>query len=342
MNGTDSKKTGMGKRIVMSLIMPVVMFLLFFIISSVRQIPFGTTAISWQIMIERTIASVCIAYALAIQIKNGRFDFSGGALMTVVGIAAGHFCKTYALGPWVMFLACIILSVLASLVIAGVYIYGKLPIIICTIGMALVLEALTNLINKGNGVVIVSDKSLNMFGTMPWELFVFVLAILIFYIYNTFTVSGKKAELLANNQEAAVDIGIKENRNVLQTFVVSGILYGLAAVILVSQAAPSLQSVSSTLGTVGTAFSAIMPVFMGFFIGSFSNDAIGILLATLAMQFLNYGIEVNTQAAVRSAYTNICTGIFMVVFFLCTQQGKQFMHIIKSGISRQKKELGHG
>ncbi len=338
MNGAGSKKTGIVKRIIMSLIMPVVIFLLFLIISSMRGVPFGTTAISWQIMTEKVIASVCIAYALAIQIKNGRFDFSGGALMTVVGITAGYWCKTYSLGPWVMLLICVLLSVVTSIVIAGVYIYGRLPIIICTIGMALVLESLTNIVNKGSGIVIVSDNSLNMFGTLPWELLIFVLAILIYYVYNTFTLSGKKAEVLANNQEAAVDIGINEKKNVLQTFIVSGMLYGLASVLLVSQAAPSLSAVASTLGTVGTAFSAIMPVFMGFFIGSFSNDAIGILLATFAMQFLDYGIEVNTQAAVRSAYSNICTGIFMVVFFLCTQQGKQLIQLIKNGFSNRKTE----
>ena len=337
MKSTDNKIADIAKRVVMSLAMPAAIFALFFIVSTVNNVPYGTTAISWQIMVERAIASVCIAYALAIQIKNGRFDFSGGALMTVVGIAAGHFCKTLGLNAWVMLLVCIALSVAASVVIAEVYIIGKLPIIICTVGMALILEALTNLINNGNGITIISGSELSMFGTVPWELLIFVLAFLVYYIYNTYTVSGKKAELLANNQEAAVDIGIKEWKNVLQSFIVSGALYGLAAVILVSRASPSLPGVSSTLGTVGTAFSAMMPVFIGFFIGGFSNDAVGILLATFAMQFLNYGIEVNTAASVRSAYTNICTGLFMLVFFLCTQQGKRLIEVIKSSIAGRNK-----
>lgn len=335
MNGEKNKKMSIVKRIAMSLIMPVAIFVVFFAISVVRDVPYGTTAIFWQILLERIIASVCIAYALAVQIKNGRFDFSGGALMTVVGIAAGHLCKTLELNAWVLLLLCIAFSVIASIVIALVYIYGKLPITICTIGMALVLESVTCLINKGNGVSIATNAAMSMFGVMPWELLVLGLSAIIYFVYNTYTVSGRKAELLANNQSAAVDIGINENKNVLQTFIVSGVLYGFAAVILVSRASPALASVASTLTTVGTAFSALMPVFMGFFIGKFSNDTIGIFLATFAMECLNYGIEVNTPASIRAAYTNICTGVFMVIFFLCTQQGKQFVKLLKTGLTKR-------
>lgn len=322
------------KNIIFSLIIPVVMFVVFFLISSANGVPYGTTTIFWELLLERVIASVCIAYALATQIKNGRFDFSGGAVMTLGAIGAGYICKSLGFGFYMILILCLIFCLIESLCVAFVYVYGKLPIIICTIGMALVFEALTNLINKGNGVAIASDMALSRLGKLPWELLPLILGIVVYYVYNTYTVSGKKALLLANNQESAVNIGVREGKNVFQTFMISGVLYGMAAAILVSQASPSLPAVTTTLGTVGTAFASILPVFMGFFIGGFINDTIGIFLATLSVQFMSYGIEINTPSNVRSAYNNICTGVFMVVFFLVSEQGRELLHRLKKEKAR--------
>ena len=43
--------------------------------------------------------------------------------------------------------------------------------------------------------------------------------------------AGRQATLLANNQQSAVNIGIKENRNVIISYVFSGLIFGLATVI---------------------------------------------------------------------------------------------------------------
>lgn len=327
---------GITEKIVKSLVMPVLMFVIIIVISNVNGTSFGNTGVSWLIMLENTIASCTIAFALAVQIRSGRFDFSGGAIMTVVAIAAAQLSKTMGLSPWTMLLICVVLSVLASMAIAAVYVYGRLPIVICTIGMALLLEALTNLINEGKGVSLIAEKSLSIFGVMPYEIIVFAISCGIFFVYTQFSLSGKKAQLLTNNQKAAVDIGINEKRNVLESFVISGILYGLAATILVSRASPSLPGVSVALGTIGTAFSAIMPVFIGLFIGKYSNNVIGIFLAALTIQFMTYGIEVNSPAVLRSAYSNISTGLFMITFFVLTKQGPKIVEMMKAKFVQAK------
>lgn len=327
---------GITGRIIKTLTMPLLMFVAFIIISNVNGTSYGNTSISWLIMLENTIASCTIAFALAVQIRSGRFDFSGGAIMTVVAIAGGHMCKTNGYSAWTMLVACVVLSVLASMIIAAVYIYGKLPIVICTIGMALLLEAFTNLINEGKGVSLIAEKSLTVFGVMPDQLIIFALSVGIFLLYTQYSLSGKRAQILTNNQKAAVDIGINEKRNVFESFVISGTLYGLAAVILVSRASPSLAGVPTTLGTIGTAFSAIMPVFIGLFIGKYSNHVVGIFLAALTIQFMTYGIEVNSPAVLRSAYSNMATGLFMITFFIVTKQGPKIIEMMKVKFTEAK------
>lgn len=316
---------------------PLGVFLVILLISSVRGTPYGSTVIFWELLAQKVLASACIAFALAVHIKSDRFDFSGGALMTISAITAGYYCKQWGLGAGALLAGCLVLCVLGSLVTAVLYVYGRLPFIICTIGMALIFEALTNVVNDGNGVAIVTDRELNRLGKFPWELVLFLAAAVIYHLYSSYSVSGARAVLLAGGQEAAVNIGIDEKKNVFQAFMVSGALYGIASAIYVSQASPSLAAVGGTLATVGTAFSSILPVFMGFFIGSFCCDTVGIFLATLTMEFINYGIELNAASALRTAYSYICLGLFMVLFFLLSQQGKAAVRWMAQKLGRKGK-----
>lgn len=329
------------KRFGCSIVLPAGAFIVLFIVSSINGVSYGKTAIFWELLLQNVFAAVCIAYALAVHIKSDRFDFSGGALMTIAGIAAGFYCKELGMNSWALLIGCILLCLIGSMLVATVYVYGKLPFIICTIGVALIFEAFTNVVNGGNGVAIVNEKNLNIFGKMPWMIVLALVGAVIYYLYSSRSISGIRANLLSSNQEAAVNIGINEKKNVYQAFLVSGLLYGLAATILVSEASPSLTSVGSTLGTVGTAFSSILPVYMGFFIGSYCNDTIGILLSTLTMESISYGIELNVSASLKTAYNYICLGVFMVLFFCISQQGREIMQKLKGYFGQKTKEAGN-
>lgn len=317
-----NKATDLVKRLVGTLYIPVLIYVVIYIVARVGGLTFFGDGQTWQNLIQSWAATATICFALAVQLKTGRFDFSGGAVMTLGAILSVSLAQKIA-PNWLVFLLlsivfCTILSVLVGLL----YVYGRLPVIIATIGAAILFESMTLVINNGRGISISATAELNVLGKNAVVCIVLMLiSAVIYFCYNNFTIVGQHAKLLSNNQNAAVNIGIKENKNVMLSFVLTGFLYGFATVIFASQSA-SVSAVTSTLGTVSTAFGAILPVFMGFYIGQFSDDAVGIIFSSFAIGTFKYGLSIIAPAGYSGAVTNIVYGVFLVVFFLISHQGR--------------------
>jgi ribose transport system permease protein len=276
---------------------------------------YGTTWNMWRSILVNTSTTSVAALAIWLQLKNGRFDFSGGVIMLLSAIIAGNIAIKYSTGPWIYLLLCVLCGVVLCLITSLVYVFGRLPIIICSIGVALVYESITYLIFDARGVSMMSNTKLTIFGRMPYILVVLAVAAIVFIGFSNFTVAGKQAKVLQNNQQAGVNIGIKERKNVILTFLCCGLLLGLAAAIYGSQNNIAPQS---ALSTAGTLFQYIIPAYMGFVIGMAGNDAIGVIMAALGMELLNYGLACLGMGA--GGYQQLITGSFMLLFYGLTAQ----------------------
>jgi ribose/xylose/arabinose/galactoside ABC-type transport system permease subunit len=271
-----------------------------------------------------TCMTTCVALAIWLQLKNGRFDFSGGASMILTAIVAGNVGILTG-SPWIALLSAVVFAIVLSCLTALVYILGKLPIIICTIGMTLLYESLTYLVFGGQGIrVFYSTASLSLFGRMPGVLFPTVLAVAAFVIFNYFTAAGRKGKILSNNQRAGVNIGINEKKNVFVSYLYTGVIIGLAAIIYVSQNEVTPQS---GLATSSILFSYIVPVFMGTFIGLASCDVIGIMIAALGMEIMNYGLNCLNLGA--GGWQQIIMGIFVLGFYAFSAQTDKIQELFE-------------
>lgn len=332
----DMDMAGILKKIIGTLYIPVIIYFIIQFVAKKNGLTFFGDGTTWQNLIQSLAATATIAYALGIQIKNGRFDFSGGAVMTLGAILSAYLVnKLYV--NWFLFLVLsILICTILSTLVGVLYAYGRLPVIIATIGAAILYESLTLLLNNGRGVSISATSALNFLGKNASVCMILTVAAgTLYYCFTTLTVTGQHSRLLANSQLAAVNIGIDERKNVIKTFAVTGILYGIATVIFASQSA-SVAAVSSTLGTISTAFGAILPVFMGFYIGKFSNDSFGIIFSSFAVGTLKYGLSIIAPAGYAGAYTNIIYGIFLVVFFLISHQGGAVIHWLREKLGGKK------
>ena len=322
------------KRIVGTLYIPAAIYIIMLIIARANGLTFFGNMVTWQNLIQSFAATATIAYALAIQIKNGRFDFSGGAVMTLGAILSVNIINRLSVSWPVFLIVSILVCTVLSTLVGVLYVYGRLPIIITTIGGAILYESFTLLIDRGRGISISANAALNILGKNTGMCFALVVvSALVYFFFTTYTITGKHADLLANNPQAAVNIGINERKNVLTTFVITGALYGIATVIFAAQSA-SVSAVSSTLGTISTAFGAILPVFMGFYIGRFSKDTVGIIFSSFAVGTFKYSLSVISPAGYAGAVTNIVYGIFLVVFFLISHQGQAVIAWCKKRLAK--------
>ena len=304
------------KKILLTLLFPVLMFAVMLAITANNPkcyvngnfIFLGADLIRY--MITNSCMTICVALAIWLQMKSGRFDFSGGASMVLAAIVAGNV-GLMTNSPVVALITAVVCGVVLCVVTGLVYILGRMPIIITTIGMTLLYESLTYLVFGGSGV---SEFYMNahtaIFGRVPMIFIPTILAVAIFWIYDNLTVAGRKGKILSNNQNAGVNIGINENTNVLVSYVFSGMIIGLAAIIYVSQ---NVVVPQSGLSTSGILFSYIVPVFMGLCLGLASTAVSGSCVSAIGLSIMNYGLNCLNLGA--GGWQQIIMGVFVLCFY---------------------------
>lgn len=319
-------------RIVGTLALPVAMYLIMMVLCySTGKMYFGTWNM-WKTLIVDIALSVTCAMGIGLQFKCGRFDFSGGAIMLLSSIIAGNVALKMGNNIAMMCLLCVVCCVVMSLLVAIFYVYGRVPIVITTIGFAMLYESVTCLIYGSRGINIVSNMTLRMFSTYPWVIAPMVLAIAIYAFYSYCTVSGKQARLLANNQQAAVNIGIKEKKNVIVSYAFSGLIFGFATIIYIANAMH--RAATTSMATVGELFSNILPVFVGLIVGAFCGDTIGTFVGSLTLCLMSWGLKAVFSDELGAAICTICMGVFVLVINTIGAQG----HRITALFRRKPKE----
>ncbi len=324
------------KRVGGTLMLPAIMYLaMMWLCYANGKMYFGTDKM-WRTLIVDIAISISCAMGIGLQFKNGRFDFSGGAIMLLSAIIAGNIAKNMGNNLTMMVVLCIVCCVGLSLLVALFYVYARVPIIITTIGFALLYEAITCLVFGGTGINIISNMTLRKFATYPAAIWPLVGVIALYAIYSYLTTSGRQATLLANNQQSAVNIGIKENRNVIVSYVFSGLIFGLATVIWIAKA--KHDAAYSSMMTVGQLFSNILPVFIGLMLARFCGDTIGIIMGSVTLCLLSYALNAVFASTLGTAISNICMGTFILVINVVNAQGRNMLKAIgktlKKGVSR--------
>lgn len=309
------------KKGLLTLLFPALMFLVMLAITASSekcyvngQFIFLQADMVRQVFINACM-TVCVALAIWLQLKNGRFDFSAGSNMILSAIVAGNV-GLMTNSPILAILTAMAVSVVLSWFTAAMYVLGRVPIIISTIGCTLLYESLTYLVFGGAGVrAFYSTANLAVFGRLPGIFVPTGIAAAAFIVFVYFTTQGRKGKILSNNQGAGVNIGINETKNVFISYIFTGIILGMAAIIYVSQNTVTPQA---GLATSGIMFSYIVPVFMGMFIGLASNDVIGIMIAAIGMEILNYGLNCLNLGA--GGWQQIIMGVFVLGFYAFSGQ----------------------
>lgn len=317
------------RNVLITIALPLFMFLIMIIVTRINDINYYGHLNMWKVIFRNLGMSVTMGCGLAMQLRHGRFDFSGGATMVLAGILGVYYTQQFGGGPVMLLIYCIFFSVVISLVTAFVYVSTKLPIIICSIMLALIYESLTLVLGGGNGVNIINNTELNIFGRVPVTIYLMIFSMVFYQGILSLTSFGYKAKLLRHGQRIAVNIGIDEKKNVIASYLFSGILFGLAAAIYVSQ---NRVETLSNLSSTGILFSYIASVYIGMFLGKLTLEILGLVSGALTIQLMNFGL--GALGYDSGGWNNIFFGIFMMTFWVITSKASQ----IESFFEKLKKE----
>ena len=155
------------KNVVGALALPVIMYVAMMIFCFANNKMYFGSLVMWRSLVGTIAASATCAYGIGLQFKSGRLDFSAGAVMLLSAIVAGNVAQICGNNPFVFAALCMILCVLLNIGVALVYVYGRLPIIIATLGMALLYESITAVVFDGRGVNLTANVALRQFSIFP-------------------------------------------------------------------------------------------------------------------------------------------------------------------------------
>lgn len=299
------------KRIMGTLAIPMATLVILLGISAASGISlFGGTG-SWTLFFRATASVTLTTFALAINLNSGRFDFSLGAVAILSAVLSTTVALRYSLSPWLMLLMCIFFGAALGAVSGLVYVSMRIPPIIASLGITLLFEGAAFAFTGGKGVSLVTRSDLIGFAKIPNYLLILVVALAIILFLLDYTRFGANYRALQSGQKIAVETGINEVKNAIGCYVIAGGLMGTVGFISATNTG-SIQ-MSLNFGSIGVMFTAFLPMFIGGYIGRYSNERLGIMLgaATTALISLAFA-RLNTSSAIQS----ITSAMILVLFLI--------------------------
>ena len=280
----------------------------------------------FMVLLQNTAMLLCVALALTPAFKM-RFWNIGGEGQALAGALAAAACMILMKDQpnWMVIPCMVITSLLAGAVWGAVPAFFKAKFgtneTLFTLMMnyvAIQLVAYFSVVwenPKGSGNIGVINPT-SQIGWFP-ELFgskyalniiIVALVTIGMYIYLNYSKQGYEISVVGESERTARYIGIKVEKVVIRTMLISGAICGLAGLLLVGGTNHTLNS--SIVD--GRGFTAVMVSWLGKF------NPIWMILTSFLLVFLGRGAgEIATDFGLNASFGDILTGIILVFIIGC-------------------------
>ena len=229
------KKTAIGYS--MTLIFPIVMWLLFLIITAAcGKADLFVSSNGFDNIFRQSILSTFVALAIAIPLSGGRWDFATGTIAVLGAIIGGNIGLMISENVIVVLLGGMVTGVLLSMLEAVLYVFLRVPNMIVSLGVVMLYEALSQIVFDGGGVKLNRYDGIIAITQAPWCYIVLAVVLVGVYFFMEHTKFGYDTRSLGNNAMLSINSGVKEKKNIILTYVLVGVLLGFAALFNASKA----------------------------------------------------------------------------------------------------------
>lgn len=309
----NNKVQKIGKSIIMSLAIPVVVYVFFLIITNAAGKPGYGVGPDLQTIMYTSIYSGLIALAMSVNLTSGRFDFSIGASMVLIIILGGNIAKENHWGAFGLIAVTIVIGAIVGLISGLVYVLLALPPMVVSLGLAMIYEALGFIYNRAQGVKLIGKTSMLVYSKLPWAAVVIVVVLVILVILWDFTRFGYNRKAIASGQKIATDVGINEKRNALACYVIAGILLAVAGCVYISK----FGTVSPETGLSSAKYfmTAFLPMFIGGAIAKYSSHPIAVFIGAITQALITSGFS---RLGFSSSLMTVLNGVIVMGFLIYT------------------------
>jgi ribose/xylose/arabinose/galactoside ABC-type transport system permease subunit len=268
---------------------------------------------NFETILQNSSVQCVVAIGMTFVILIGSIDLSVGSNMALVGtltaLASNH------IGGAAFFLAPVF-GLVIGLVNAVVFVYGRIPSFVVTLGMLSVARGLVLVIGQGWPVPIPFHGLFAEVGIPPAPFFIVVALAVVASFALTRMAFGRYVLAIGGDEDKSRELGLPVNRVKVIVFAISGMLAGLGGGILTSE----IGSGSPTMGA-GFELTAISAVVIGGTSltggrGSILGTIVGsLVMSTLANGLIILGVSTDVQI--------VLTGVVLVgAVLLSIQRGK--------------------
>lgn len=313
-----------GKKLAGTLAIPVLVLAVCLLISSLKGTVLFDSQLSWITFIRAAANVVLVTFALSINLNSGRFDFSIGSVALLSSVISSMIATKLNLSAvWMLALSVLFGAVLGFL--SGlIYVSVKLPPIIVSLGVALLYEGFAFTLTGGHGVTFANNASLLGFGTIPNYLLVIAVSLAFMVIVYDHTKFGYEYKALQSGQKVAVNTGIKEVPNAVMCYTIAGMLMGAQG--FISATNNGAITMALNFGSISPMFMAFLPMFIGGFIGRFSNEKLGYLLGAVSSALISLTY---VRLNVSSSAQQIISAVLMVSFLIYLNNEGKLKQLLK-------------
>ncbi len=292
-------------RIVMSLALPVLIYLVFLILApSNFGRPFGL-----YVSLIQSVTPTLIGWGICLNLLVGAWDFSAGAVVSLSAVFAAYASMEW--GLWGVIIACMVSALVLEILTGAVFTLLQIPSIITTIGMMLIYESISQLYRGGGNITIA--RSASVLGKSPWIFIILAIAGLIFYMIYEHSKIGYDVRSVGNGVTVAKSIGINPRRVKFICFLVAAIFIGIASIIHLSYG--GTVGPKANMDTLNLTFTPIMGVVMGIAISRYCGLTLGILIGEFSLNLITSGL---VAMSLSGNMQKIITGLALLIVLILT------------------------
>ncbi len=324
-----NKKLSEGLQKFSIYIVLIVMFLVCSVLS-----PYFLTSNNLMNVARQLCVGMLLAYAEMILIVEGFLDLSIGSVLALAGVlSVSCYKETHS-----MLLAIIIavtVAVICNLFNAFFIAEFNVPAFIATLGMQQVARGIA-LYYTGGANVLQLGKYVKigqgMIGFVPVPvIIVIVVTVVVWYLFNQ-TRFGRNLYAIGGNRKAAEASGINAKRNIYLSYIVVGVLAGLAGAIFMARNNAGIPN-----GAIGYEMTGLTAAIVG---GTSFSGGVGTVSGTVVGAFIIGFLEnIMNLIGVNSYIQSIIEGaiiVLAVAFDIRSKGRKQAKRIMAVAVSDRK------
>ncbi len=298
----------------------LIVFVLMVVVLAFASDTFFTVKNGLNVLRQVSINGI-LAMGMTLIIITGGIDLSVGAVLALAAVAACTFAHPEPLYPVILIVVISLVVGLICGVLNGVLVaWGAIPPFIATLGTTMIARGAALVYTDGRSVITFSDqfKFLGqgfIFG-IPVPVFFFALVILLTYIILHKSKLGRHIYAVGGNEMAAKASGIYVPKVKCFVYCYSGILCGLAGLILASRTAAATPNAGTAYETDAIAAT----VLGGASMAGGKGRVTGTILGALILGVISNGLDIMNVSSYIQQIVKGCIIIAAVYFDKVTQR----------------------